>query len=405
VISIITPTHAPKYVYELYKSILAQTYTDWEWVILNSSGEVISIDNPKVRVIENPDKTTLIGKIKKKAFGLGKGDILVEVDHDDVLTPDCLEEVSKAFSDPEIGFVYSDNAKLTDTFVPYNKAYGWEHSKFKWEDKEYFRMHSFEPSAQSFSFIWYMPDHVRAWRKSAYDNVGGHDETLEVLDDQDLMIRTYLTTKVKFIDKCLYLYRITGDNTWIKKNEMIQTETVNIYNKYAYKIHERWSEQNNLLKVDLCGGFNKPRGYTSLDLENGDINCDLEKTWPLPDSSVGILRAHDAIEHLHDKQFTMSEAYRVLADGGLFGVLVPSTDGRGAWQDPTHVSFWNENSFWYYTDRELAKYIRNDKIRFQKYRLETIYPSEWHVRNKICYVVAYLMAIKSDKRRPHPINI
>ena len=30
--------------------------------------------------------------------------------------------------------------------------------------------------------------------------------------------------------------------------------------------------------------------------------------------------------------------------------LTPSTDGRGAYQDPTHVAFYNENSFWYYTN-------------------------------------------------------
>ncbi len=30
-------------------------------------------------------------------------------------------------------------------------------------------------------------------------------------------------------------------------------------------------------------------------------------------------------------------------------ILVPSTDGRGAFQDPTHVSFWNINSFMYYS--------------------------------------------------------
>jgi len=29
-------------------------------------------------------------------------------------------------------------------------------------------------------------------------------------------------------------------------------------------------------------------------------------------------------------------------------VAVPTTEGPGAWQDPTHVSFWNRRSFMYY---------------------------------------------------------
>ncbi len=405
-ISIFTPTNNTKYIYELWDSIRAQTLQDFEWIVLTNGEASVSIDDARVKVIKCAiQATTSVGALKKEACSHAKGDILVEIDHDDLITPDCLEEVAKAFEDPTIGFVWSDNAKLTDTFTPYNKIYGWEHSKFTWNNKSYTRMHSFEPNPQSFSFIWYLPDHVRAWRRSVYESVGGHNASLEVLDDQDLMLRTYLATRVKFIDKCLYLYRITGDNTWIKKNALIQTETINIYNKYAYRISERWADLNGLAKIDLCGGIDRPSGYTSIDLTGGDINADLNEGIPLPDNSVGILRAHDAIEHLKDPQKTMAEAWRVLADGGMFAIMVPSTDGRGAFQDPSHVSFWNQNSFWYWTRKEQARYLHNDKIKFQAFRLETIFPSNWHKINNIPYVIAYLYAIKSNKRRAHIIGI
>ena len=400
-ISIATPTNNPKFILELYESIKNQTYTDWEWVVLVNGDAKVDIKDPKVRVVNLQEKSTSIGFLKNKAFNLAQGDFVVEVDHDDLITPNCLEEVVKAFEDPEVGFVYSNNAKYTDNFTPYNQAYGWEKRMFAWEGKEYYSMTSFEPSAASFSFIWYMPDHVRAWRKSVYNNIGGHNPLLEVLDDQELMLRTYIATKVKFIDKTLYLYRITGENTWLKKNALIQEQTVKIYHQYSYQVAERWSDLNGLLKVDLCGGINKPIGYTSIDMVGADICCDLNKGIPLADNSVGILRAHDAIEHLRDPQKTMAEAWRVLADGGMFMIMVPSTDGRGAFQDPTHCSYWNENSLWYWTRKEQAKYIRNDKIRFQAFRLETVFPSEWHKQHNIPYVVASLSAVKSDKRRPH----
>jgi len=35
----------------------------------------------------------------------------------------------------------------------------------------------------------------------------------------------------------------------------------------------------------------------------------------------------------------MKEIYRVLCDGGWAMIEVPSTDGRGAWQDPTHCCY------------------------------------------------------------------
>ena len=44
----------------------------------------------------------------------------------------------------------------------------------------------------------------------------------------------------------------------------------------------------------------------------------------------------------------MNELWRVLKPGAKADIAVPTTDGPGAWQDPTHVSFWNRRSFLYY---------------------------------------------------------
>jgi SAM-dependent methyltransferase len=99
------------------------------------------------------------------------------------------------------------------------------------------------------------------------------------------------------------------------------------------------------------------------------------------------------LEHLVDKQKTMQEIHRVLAPGGILLSQTPSTDGRGAWQDPTHVSFWNENSFWYYTRPQQMQFIHNKEIRFFESTLRTIFPSEWHKQNNIPYVQAFLEKI------------
>jgi glycosyltransferase involved in cell wall biosynthesis len=399
-ISIFTPTHNPKYIPELWESIKAQTHIDWEWVIVANNGAKIDIEDNRIVVINTPYGIKSVGALKKFACENCSGDILLEVDHDDILTPDALSEVDKAFENQEVGFVYSNNAKLGD-FIPYNKDYGWEHKTFEYQDRKLHCPIDFEPTAHSLAFIWFAPDHLRAWRKSVYFEVGGHNPDLDILDDHDLLIRTYLKTKFKLIDKCLYIYRIYGENTWLERNARIQSGTVDLYNKYAYQLAERWADLQNLKKIDLGGGFNSPEGYLSVDLKNASVEANLDEKWPFEDNSVGVIRAHDIFEHLKDKQHAMSEAYRVLADGGWLLVSVPSTDGRGAFQDPTHISYWNENSFWYWTRRDLAKYIHNDTVKFQEFRLETIFPTDWHKKHNIPYVVANLAAIKSDKRRPH----
>ena len=94
-------------------------------------------------------------------------------------------------------------------------------------------------------------------------------------------------------------------------------------------------------------------GFVNVDQRTpADQLADLSEPWPWDDSSVDFIRAVDVIEHLPDKVRTMNEAWRVLIPGGRLEILVPTTDGPGAWQDPTHVSFWNENSFLYYTDQD-----------------------------------------------------
>jgi O-antigen biosynthesis protein len=395
--SIITPTHNTRHLIELANTVLAQTYTNFEWIILLNNDAKLPLfvndsifKSARVRIFQSTQQTKSVGALKKEACSHATGDVIVEVDHDDLLTPDCMAELAKAFEDTEVGFAYSDNAKLSDDFVPYSQQFGWSSYKFPWQDKELTAMRSQPLFPGRLGYIWFAPDHVRAWRKSVYDSIGGHNAALEICDDQDLMHRLYMVTRFKYIDKVLYIYRITGENTWLEKNDLIQQTTRELYQKNIYNLAVRFAETNDLLKIDLCGAFDKPAGFISIDVEGGDITHDLNKGIPLPDSSVGVIRAHDALEHITDKIKIMQEIHRVLAPGGVLLSMTPSTDGRGAFQDPTHVSFWNENSFWYWTRPQQAQYIRNTKHLFRECSLFTYFPSDWHKQNNICYVQAHL---------------
>ena len=405
--SIITPSYKKTpYLVVLYNSIAAQTYENWEWVLwLNNDlyekdlPEKIRRDE-RVKIYRTEEKSSSVGYHKHHAFHRGSGDILVEVDHDDVITPDCLEELNKAYQDPEVGFVYSDDAILSDDFVPYNEAHGWSFYSHQYKERELTVMNTWEPTSHSVGFIWYAPDHIRSWRKDLYCKLGGHNVELDICDDHELLIRTYLVTKMHHIKKPLYIYRVYGDNTYLERNAAIQVKTVELQRQYGYELAEKDADLRGLLKVDLGGGVDPKPGYLIIDKEDGDINCDLNEGIPLPDNSVGVLNATHILAQLRDPIKSMREIHRVLAHGGWAFIQVPSTDGRGAWQDPTHVSYWNEHSFWYYTDYNKAKFIRNKDIRFQKYRLDT-----WEMAPHIPVVSAWLVAIKDKQRLPGELLI
>jgi hypothetical protein len=50
-----------------------------------------------------------------------------------------------------------------------------------------------------------MPNHVRVWRKDVYLKIGGHRKDLPVADDLELIIRTFLETRIIHIKKMLYI--------------------------------------------------------------------------------------------------------------------------------------------------------------------------------------------------------
>jgi SAM-dependent methyltransferase len=410
--SIITPSHRyTTYFDELWQTIKCQTYSDWEWIIyLNGTfkiGQVSDdIKNDKRVKIFSGESHSNVGFIKNKAFSLGKGDILVEVDHDDLLAENCLEELNKAFQNEEVGFAYSEDLlydmRGDEHKIPWNPDNGWTYKWMNFRGEDFIKIDAFPPTSQSIGIIWYAPDHVRAWRRNFYHQIGGHNPELNICDDHDLVIRSYLHTKFCFIPKVLYYYRFLpqSDNTQLERNADIQIKTFELLHQYGQLLAERDADLKGLMKVDLGGGlFGRP-GYITIDQEGGDINCNLNEGIPLPDNSVGVINASHVIEHLVDPIKTMSEIHRVLCDGGWAFIEVPSTDGRGAFQDPTHVSFWNQNSFWYYTRKDKAQFIRNTSIRFQEFRMET----NWWEDN-IAVTTAWLCAIKSDKRRPHPVRI
>ena len=60
--------------------------------------------------------------------------------------------------------------------------------------------------------------------------------------------------------------------------------------------------------------------------------------------------ANDVLEHIPDLVTAMTNCKELLPSKGKMHIHVPYDLSYGAWQDPTHVRAFNENSFLYWTD-------------------------------------------------------
>jgi SAM-dependent methyltransferase len=372
-ISIFTPSNNSSFLHEVYASIKDQDFFEW-MILFNHEGEPIDFGDPRVKGMVVYGLPENVGALKAAACERCTGDILLELDHDDLFCPTAIEEVNQAFADESVGFVYSNCIRVMGDLskVPeagrINPHYGWQYRDTEFRGQPVEELISFEPSPEMVSRVWFAPDHLRAFRRSVYLEVGGYDRSMKVLDDSDLMCRMYQVTKFHHIDKPLYVYRIHGENAWLKHNQEIQNGVWPLYEKYIDALVDRACALRGLENVVL----------TATDqLAN------------YADSSVGVIRAIDQFQRYSDSLTIMREVYRVLAPGGWVLTTVPSTDGRGAFQSPGVKSYWNVNSFKYYTEARLAQYI-GTPARFQAVRL---YDTEKDV-DGVIWTRAHLLSLK-----------
>lgn len=275
VISVFTPLYNTKeLLWQTYYSLKAQTFTFWEWVLLDDStdeetwkiaSEIADQDN-RVKLFKQHKRSGNIGYLKKKAASLCDGDILVELDHDDILTNDALYIIDQAFlKHKDCDYLYSDSVELMEdgSSHMYGQGFGvycGSYDDFEYEGKLY-KSANVPINCWTIRHNVGLPNHVRAWRKEFYQRIGGHSY-LPVGDDHELSVRSFLNTKIIHVNRCLYFQRIfnNGSNTTNTRNAEIQRVSKAVFEHYDLKTHNRivqlghkdhcWDEINKTYNID-----------------------------------------------------------------------------------------------------------------------------------------------------------
>lgn len=266
----------------LYDSLTMQTYANWNWWVLddsNSAGNVSSylekLHDHRVIIVKNITNHGVIGFNKHVIASACDGDYLVEIDHDDELTPDCLATLKSAFEKyPDADFVYSHAYEEMDGIpVWYNGAFGLGQGYYK--DVEINGKIVREvPMTPDVTFLTLrhivgLPNHVRCWKKDFYHKIGGHNTELAVLDDMDILIRTFLNGKMCKVDKVLYIQHegSSNDNNGRgsttqgnRYGEIVRTGVLLRW-KYDQQIHDHLLELGYEDPI-----WNEEKGYSELKI-------------------------------------------------------------------------------------------------------------------------------------------
>jgi glycosyltransferase involved in cell wall biosynthesis len=198
-----------------------------------------------------------VGLAKNRVASLCDGKWLVELDHDDVLTKNCLQECYDAsMKFPDAGFIYSDVCEVYENgemkFYDHNWSGDWYgrsdntfdfgyagHTWVTNDNKNYLTHHYPDINPLTIRFNISMPNHVRVWKRDVYNKIGGHNKSFPVADDFELIIRTFLNTRIIHIKKMLYIqynnHNSTVDNNSIDINKRARL----IRDYYDLAIHNR----------------------------------------------------------------------------------------------------------------------------------------------------------------------
>lgn len=398
--SVFTPCHNAKWLSEAHSSLLLQGQTNWEWILVPNKMSETDIpqhirNDPRVRIRPFQDSPIRgIGALKRFACEQAAGDVLVELDYDDMLCPRTLEQIGREV-DKGAGFIYSDTAVFGEKdlkAIGYDPSYGWQHYPVRIYGHLLWATKNFDLSARSLAEVHFAPDHVRCWTQAAYKQAGGHDPNLPVGDDHDLMCRTYLTgAKFAHTGHCGYMYRVHGNNSVSKYNREIQAIQAANRRRYTRLLVQAWAKRVDRDWADL--GQWLRAGWNPA-----------EKELPVEPNSLAYIQAYNVLQYLtaEDVVNFFNRAWEALMPGGWILLDVPSSDDMSVFQDPKHKSYHNRDSFQWYCNRDYARANPNIACRFQLVQaydepLRAYLPKGSPAK---LYARADLMALKDGHRLP-----
>lgn len=185
---------------DCYESIIKQTYTNWEAIIVDDASsedeknkikEIISGDS-RFTFFEN-DKNSGVGITKSRLIELAQGEICGFVDPDDAITSTAIQRFMEVFASKEnIVLTYSRFMTCDRNLTPISP----------------FRSAMQVPNGNPYFFNFPIQiAHFVAFRKDIYQTTEKMNPKLRIGEDQDLYLKMYEKGKVQFINEVNYLYR------------------------------------------------------------------------------------------------------------------------------------------------------------------------------------------------------
>jgi len=205
-VSVVTPVYnsSRELLEEAVKSVRSQVYGDWELCLVDDGSTDAELAVLLSNLERSDDRIQIIQRsvnggvsaASNSGAEVANGEVLVFLDHDDLMSPLCLAELAIYYADhPEADVVYSDDDKIDvhgNRFAP-----------------------QFKPDwSPTLLLSWMYMSHVLSVRRTLFEETGGFRADFDGSQDYDFALRaTERARYVGHIPKILYHWRAVEGST------------------------------------------------------------------------------------------------------------------------------------------------------------------------------------------------
>ena len=238
-VSIVLPCYnGAKMIGEAIESVIAQTYQDWELIIVNDCSTDNTLEvaqsyakkDQRIRVFSN-EKNSKLPATLNHGFREAKGELWTWTSDDNLLLPTMLEEFVDYFDKhPEVGFVTSDlaNIDINGKIISYDIL----------PDNIQDKMPLNNCGGASFMY-----------RSSIAKKIGEYREDLFLAEDYEYWMRLCFNTKLAHYPKVLYHYRVHTNSLTATRKQQIAEKLIQVRLMYLNQIEERYKGQPSIVAM------------------------------------------------------------------------------------------------------------------------------------------------------------
>ncbi|MCB0753010.1 MAG: glycosyltransferase, partial [Ignavibacteriae bacterium] len=196
-------------------SVLNQTYKNWELIIVDDSSTDNSVDvissflhDKRINLIKL-DKNRGVANAKVTGIKKSNGPIFGTMGADDALVEDTIEVMVAAhLKYSECGLIYPQFIYCDENLNPVRKGF------------------SAQVQSSSTNLDQNVVSNIKTYKKCYYNLTEGYDVNLRFAEDKDISYKMEEVSKLHFVDKELYMYRVHENSISNKKGSYTNREQI-----------------------------------------------------------------------------------------------------------------------------------------------------------------------------------